>query len=92
MQHKSMYVWGFVARFTPAGIQLVTNMILARLLTPQDFGTIGVLAIIFTFHFLRIKSMHWVSKEPEQNTMLNQLNPISKGTPYSFGPNTWPYW
>lgn len=43
-----MYVWGFVARFTPAGIQLVTNMILTRLLTPQDFGTIGVLAIIYT--------------------------------------------
>lgn len=43
-----MYVWGLVARFTPAGIQLVTNMILTRLLTPQDFGTIGVLAIIYT--------------------------------------------
>lgn len=48
MQHKSVYVWGLVARFAPAVILLVTNMILTRLLTPQDFGTIGVLAIIYT--------------------------------------------
>jgi len=48
MQHKSAYVWGLLGRFAPQSIHLITTMILARCLTPEDYGKIGVLAIIFT--------------------------------------------
>lgn len=48
MQHKSAYVWGLLGRFAPQGIHLITTMILARCLTPEDYGKVGVLAIIFT--------------------------------------------
>ena len=37
-----------VGKFLPQSIYLVTTMVLARYLTPNDFGKIGVLAIIFT--------------------------------------------
>ena len=48
MQHKMAYVWGLVGKFVPSFIHLVANIILARFLTPDDFGTIGVVTIIFT--------------------------------------------
>lgn len=48
MQNKRAYIWGLGSKIGPSAIQLVTNMILARFLSPSDFGTIGVLTIIFT--------------------------------------------
>lgn len=48
MQHKDAYLWGLTSKFGPITIQLVSNFVLARLLTPEDFGTVGVLAIFFT--------------------------------------------
>lgn len=47
MQHKSDYIWALIGRFTPQFIYLVTTMILARILSPSDFGMIGVLSIFF---------------------------------------------
>lgn len=47
MHNKSAYIWGLVTRIAPAAMQLATNMILARFLSPDDFGTIGVLSIIY---------------------------------------------
>lgn len=47
MQHKSAYIWGLLGRFAPQGLHLLTTMVLARFLDPKDFGTIGVLSIIF---------------------------------------------
>lgn len=47
MHHKSAYIWGLIGRFAPQGLHLLTTMVLARFLTPEDFGTIGVLSIIF---------------------------------------------
>lgn len=48
MKNKKAYLWGILSKILPAAIQLGTNMLLARFLTPNDFGTIGILAIIFT--------------------------------------------
>ena len=48
MNNIKSYFWGLLARFAPQGIYLVTTMILARFITPEDFGMIGVLAVIFT--------------------------------------------
>lgn len=47
MRNKSAYIWGLLGRFTPQVIYLGTTMLLARLLTPTDFGMIGVLSVIF---------------------------------------------
>ena len=47
MQNKTAYIWGIASRFLPQTIYLGTTMILARFLTPDDFGEIGVLSIIF---------------------------------------------
>lgn len=45
MRNKSAYVWGVLGKFGPQLIYLATNLILARFLTPAEFGQIGVLAI-----------------------------------------------
>ena len=47
MQHKSAYFWGVLNRFLPSLISILSTMILARFLTPEDFGVIGVVSIIF---------------------------------------------
>lgn len=48
MNNKKDYLWGALSKFVPEGIYLVTTMVLARMLTPEDFGIIGVISIIFT--------------------------------------------
>ncbi len=48
MQHKMAYIWGLAGKFVPSFIHLAANIVLARFLTPDDFGTIGVVTIIFT--------------------------------------------
>ena len=47
MQNKSAYLWGLIGKFGPQALYLITTMILARFLTAEDFGMIGVLSIIF---------------------------------------------
>ena len=37
--------WGFVDNLLGAGFTAVVSIILARLLTPEDFGLIGAIAI-----------------------------------------------
>lgn len=48
MQNKKAYLWGLLSRFAPQAIYLLTTLILARFVTPDAFGTIGILAVIFT--------------------------------------------
>lgn len=38
-------LWSFLERFGTMGISFITNLILARLLTADDYGTVGMLAI-----------------------------------------------
>ena len=38
-------IWSSVQRFGTLGISFISSLILARLLTPEDYGAIGVLAI-----------------------------------------------
>jgi O-antigen/teichoic acid export membrane protein len=47
LQHKavSATLWSGIDAFARQGLQFVVSLILARLLTPQDFGTVGLLAI-----------------------------------------------
>lgn len=48
MQNKRAYIWGFMGRFVPQIIYVLTTMFLARYLTPADFGQIGVLTVFFS--------------------------------------------
>jgi len=48
MRNKSAYIWGILGKIGPQGINLLINMVLARFLTPDDFGKVGVLAVFIT--------------------------------------------
>lgn len=41
-------IWSALQRFGTMGISLVSNIVLARLLTPDDYGCIGMLTIFIT--------------------------------------------
>lgn len=41
-------LWSAVQKFGNMGISFITNIVLARMLTPDDFGCIGMLAIFIT--------------------------------------------
>ena len=38
-------IWNSVERFSSIGVQLICTFILARFLTPSDYGIIGMLAV-----------------------------------------------
>lgn len=48
--------WVLVERFGYLGIQFVSNLVLARLLMPDDFGTVGVLLVFTTLSNVLIDS------------------------------------
>lgn len=41
-------IWGSINNFSNQGIQFIISVILARLLTPQEFGLVGMLTIFIT--------------------------------------------
>lgn len=47
-QATSGVIWGFVERFSVQGVHFIINIIMARLLTPEDYGLIGMLAIFMS--------------------------------------------
>lgn len=47
MQYIGGYIWNFLNRFGSQVISLLTNIILAHYLSPEEFGIIGVLSILF---------------------------------------------
>ena len=42
-------LWSFIEKFSSQFIAFIINIILARLLSPHDYGTIGMLVIFLTF-------------------------------------------
>ena len=51
IKHKTKIgmFWNAFEKIAVQGISFILNIILARLLTPHDYGTIGMLAIFLTF-------------------------------------------
>lgn len=47
MQSSKLYIYGLGGKFIPQAIYILTNLVLARLLSPSDFGIIGVLTVFF---------------------------------------------
>ena len=41
--------WSMLERLSVQGIQFVLGIILARILSPTEYGTIGILTVIITF-------------------------------------------
>lgn len=48
MLNKGAYIWNFGGRILPQIVFLLTNILLARILTPAEFGQIGVLSIFIS--------------------------------------------
>ena len=46
-QVKSAFVWSALERFVQQGVQLAIGVLLARLLSPADFGVVGMLSVFF---------------------------------------------
>ena len=40
-------IWSLTQRFGVMFVSFVTNMILARILTPDDFGAVGMLFLVW---------------------------------------------
>ncbi len=45
MRNKKAYIWALLGQFAPQGIFLLTTMILARYVSPTEFGQISVLSV-----------------------------------------------
>lgn len=41
--------WQFIDRFSVQGVQFLIGIVLSRLLTPNDYGIIGIIMVLFTF-------------------------------------------
>ena len=41
----SSFKWGIIGRFSTQGVNFLLGLIMARLLTPEDYGTIGMIGI-----------------------------------------------
>lgn len=48
MKSQKAYIWSLIGRTIPQLVLLVATMLLSRLLSPKEFGMIGVLSIIYT--------------------------------------------
>ncbi|HCM19282.1 MAG TPA: flippase [Porphyromonadaceae bacterium] len=47
-------LWSFIERFGSLSIQFITNIVLARLLTPDDFGLIGMIMVFVAISLVMI--------------------------------------
>ena len=46
---KKGFFWSFIENFSKKGLHFIIGIILARLLTPADYGLIGMCTIIISF-------------------------------------------
>jgi len=44
---KRAFLWSAIDRFGQMGLQFIMGIVMARLLTPSDFGLVGMLAVFF---------------------------------------------
>jgi len=49
-------VWSFIGRFGSITISLITNIILVRLLSPQDFGQVGIIMFFVVISSVLVES------------------------------------
>lgn len=56
MRYLTAIAWNAVSQFGQSGTTLVSTVILARLLTPDDFGLIGIVAVFMAFSQMLVDS------------------------------------
>ena len=50
LKHKTLKgtIWSSIERFSVQGVQFIVMIIMARILTPEDYGLVGMLTIFIT--------------------------------------------
>lgn len=56
MRFRTAILWNGISQFGQSGITLLSTIILARLLTPDDFGLIGIVTIFIAFSQMMVDS------------------------------------
>lgn len=56
MRFRTAILWNGISQFGQSGITLLSTIILARMLTPDDFGLIGLVTIFIAFSQMMIDS------------------------------------
>lgn len=56
MRFRTAILWNGLAQFGQSGITLLSTIILARMLTPADFGLVGIVAIFIAFSQMMVDS------------------------------------
>lgn len=58
LKHKTVVstVWASIQQFGKLGISFISNIVLARLLMPEDYGTVGMLAIFMAIAVVFVDS------------------------------------
>lgn len=56
MRFRTAIIWNAISQFGQSGIQFIATIILARLLTPDDFGIIGMVTIFISLSQMMVDS------------------------------------
>lgn len=56
MRFRTAIIWNGISQFGQSGITLLSTIILARILTPDDFGIIGIVTIFIAFSQMIVDS------------------------------------
>lgn len=56
MRFRTAIIWNIISQFGQSGIVLLSTVILARKLTPDDFGIVGIVAVFMAFSQMVVDS------------------------------------
>ena len=56
MRFRTAIIWNIISQFGQSGITFLSTIILARILTPDDFGIIGIVSIFIAFSQMMVDS------------------------------------
>ena len=56
MRFRTAIIWNGISQFGQSGITLLSTIILARLLTPDDFGLVGIVTIFIAISQMMVDS------------------------------------
>lgn len=75
-QTVSGMLWSSVQRFGSMGVSFIANLVLARLLLPEDFGSIGILMVFITFSGIFVDSGFGAALIQKKNPTIDDYSTI----------------
>lgn len=74
LRHKTFQgtIWSFIDRFSVQGIMFVVMILMARVLTPADYGLVGMLTIFIAISQTLVDSGFSPGAYPEARTNGNR--------------------